>query len=549
MKKLISMVLVLAMCLTMASSALAYTPGQPMSDAFANAFNNGKLILADMTLKLDFDSDALGLSGEEAAMAKGIFDLLANTTLTLGAGKTDDGLRVAIGADVANAEKTNNVSVDALLDVSFDGLALQSDVIPGKMVTIGWSTLLQLAGLSVEEAEAILSLKDVDFEALAAEMLPEMLQAAEELGAIIAPYAVTVVDFVAGLPMETRENLNEEDYPPTALEVAVLFTLKDVGTLVNQLADQLEQDDALKGMINEVLAESGEDMTADDMIAVMRQFAAEELTNEDTPIIIYVGMNEAGVPMYIETQIIHEPSGENIYAGLFLYETEPACGVFEFVMGLFDGNDDMLMNLYMGGTLTGDPNDPYVAQIEGEAFMNEGDTNLLNAVLSASSVAQLIEGQEGYLTEMSYSMFVNDGVDEVSVVAAMKTAQAATAAGGEKTAVEETVDTYVNGMQMSVTSVGGMTIDPTADGGLTGMYTFSESMPATGINECGIDVRFYTEDIDPAADAALTVLALENASSEDLDALVNDATGVLMSKAMGLLSVIPADLLMMIMAE
>ena len=94
-----------------------------------------------------------------------------------------------------------------------------------------------------------------------------------------------------------------------------------------------------------------------------------------------------------------------------------------------------------------------------------------------------------------------------------------------------------------------MEIVPTADGGFTGSARQTMSMPEAGATNIIMEVDFATATYDPAASAALNVIALETVSNDDMNALVNRVSSNGQTLLIRLIQVLPAEILQMIMNQ
>jgi len=523
-----------------------YRLNGPTEQAFANAFASGKLVTGEITLDLDLDAQALGVSAEEAAMVASVLDVLRQSTITVGAGMNGNSLRILLAGDVADAAGANPVSVTALADVNLDGVAVESDVIPGKRLTMTWETLLSLCGVPQSDIAMIMSLRTLDLEALLAQVLPLVEQAVNTAAQLLMPYAATIGEFISGLPMEVRENLTEEDYPPTATEIAVTFTQQDLGVLVNRLCDQLEQDTAAQAVIDSLIAQTGETVTAAQLLSEIRS-AAADMTDTDTPVTVFLGMDEAGAPLYVEVYVFNEPKGQSVYGGLFCYPDADLGQVLEIVSGLYDAEGNPTVSLYIPANYWTDAADENIYAASFGAYAYEGETPLLEMEF-LGGVERAENGDPIYYPYSSYSMAIAAEGAAVQIVGSGEGVQYSTTAGGEFISSASTVDTYVDGVAVSQSVNVEAQIDPTDDGGLTGYYNVSESMPASGINKFDYNVVFSAQDIDPAASAALETVALETATSDDMNALMNTAMTVLTEQKLpALMNVLPADLVQSMM--
>ena len=541
----------LALCLLMiVPSALAqdvvYRVGEPSRGVFADAFLSGKLVKAQVEMDLELDMQTLGVSAEETEAVQAVLDTLAQSKLTIGAGLTGEGVRAAVEAEMTDAAGANPVTIYALADVTLDGIALESDVIPGKRMSIKWETLLALCGVPQSDIDMIMSLKGIDPDQ-AIEMLEEALETAlEELEPMLnmaaqlaAPYAQTVAAFVQTLPVEVKENLTEEDYPPTAVEVSVTITEKDLGTLLGQLCSQLDADASLKIMLNSLLEQADAGVSIEEFLDEMNAIAAG-WTGTDTPITLYLGMNEDGVPMYAEVYIYNEPSGESVYGGLFLYQDADGVWVAEAIGGAYDAEGNAYGSGYLGGSYLGDPADPNVCALLIELLAMEGENPLMEMNYTMSIAAAENGELPAYDTEASMSMYINDGEESVQMVQGTQGRQSLTAAGGEAASTSSTVDTYVEGMALSQTQTLEQLVEPTADGGVTGYTKVSQTMPATGVKKLDMTVSYASENIDMVASRALEQIALETVTDEQMDELLEQVGVVLLEQKISpLMNILP----------
>ncbi len=551
-KRLMALVLCLLLVFPAAlAEGAAYVIGEPTNAAFMDAFAAGKLVGGEIELDLALNAETLGIPAEEAELVQAVLDVIAQSKLTFGAGLTGEGLRIALGAQMTDAAGENPVAVDALADVTLDGVAVESDLIPGKRVSVKWETLLEMAGMSAADIEMLMSLKELDPEAVMAAIeaaiaeLEPMIEMAVQLA---TPYVETVASFVLSLPIEVQENLNEEGYPPTATELCVTVTEKDLGTLITLLCDQFEQDNTLVVFANALLQEMDAGVTAQEVIAEVRA-AAAEMTNTDTPVSFYLGMNEDGVPLYGEVYIVNEPSGESIYGGLFLYQDADGVWQFELLGGLYDEEDNPIAALGMNTSYIGDPSDANVYAALFEMYAVEGENPLMEIVMTMDNTK--VEGElPTYDTNVAMSMYIDDGDVGVQAVASAVGRQGLTAAGGEYSNVTATTDVYVGDVAQTQTETVEQVVEPTADGGVTGYTKVVETMPASGVDKLEMTITYNSEDIDQAASKALEQIAIEEATEEQMNALLMDVVNVATGEKLpALMNNVPAPLLEAIMAE
>lgn len=420
MKKNLMRLLALTMCLLLAFPAAlaqeaAYVLNEPTNRIFAEAFSAGKMVAGSVTLDMELDAAMFASSEEEAAQMNAVLDAIRRTTLTFGAGRIDGGVRVELGGKMTDETGAGSVGVGAALDVTLDGLAVESDLIEGKRVSAKWETILALCGLDQTQIAMIMGLKDVDVEEVLTQLAEQVGPLLEQAAQLLMPYAQTVVAFIQGLPMEVHENLTEEDYPPTALEVSVTFTQQDIGTLIGLLCDQLEQDAMLTAIIDSLLAQTGETVTSADILGELRASAAQ-MTDADTPVTLYLGMNENGIPLYLEAYVYDEPTGESFYGGLFCYEDAEYGWIAEVVGGLYDAEEAPVVSVYMGGLYQNDEADPNVYAMEIAMNAYEGDAPIMDMQMMIGSEKAADSELPAYDVYTAYSMYADDGEGGMQIV-------------------------------------------------------------------------------------------------------------------------------------
>ena len=550
----------LVLCLVLAFPAAlaqeaAYRIGQPTMEAFLNAFASGKLVTANINLDFDVNAEAFGLTGEEAQQMETAFSALKQVELTAGAGLINQGVRVALEAEMTDAQGGNPVSVNGLADVTLGGVAVESDVIPGKRITANWETILKLCGVPQSDIDMIMSLAGIDSDEVL-EIVETMIETAVaeiepmiEMAAQLAmPYAETVIEFAKTLPTEIRENLNEEGYPPTAAEISVTVTAKDAGTLIAKLCEQLDADATLKIMLNMLLEQADAGVTIEEILAAANA-AAAQMTDTESPVILYLGMNEAGMPLYGEVCIVDGTTQESIYGGLFLYQDADGVWNFEVIAGTYDAEENPKELGYVYAAYLGDPADQNVYALMAEAGAYDGETPLMQITYALESVRTQDSALAAYDMQMEMGVYVEDGAEGVGAVAKSAAHQELTAAGGEKTIGSSLNETYVGEQMTSETASYEQLVEPTADGGVTGYMKATQTMAASGMDNLTMNVVYASEAIDMAASQALEQVALETATQEEMDALLMQAMTVLIDeKLMVLMDNLPSEVMGMILS-
>lgn len=545
--------LILALCLTLsllpASAEEAYVPGEIASALLKSAFDSGKIVGGDITIALDVDTAMLTEGDEEAqAQLDALLDVIQDAEISVGVGKLEGGLRLELGASLT-PEGTSGVSISGAADVTLDGISVESDVIAGNKVTATWETLLALAGVDEQTSAMILSLREVDWATAAAEAAAQLQTSMAQAAQLAAPYVQTLADFAASLPMQTETGVAADaTHPAAATKITVTFTKDDVRTLCLALTDQLEQDENLVPMLDAMLAEAAaSDQDAPTDTAALCDAIREELAEltGSEPYTFVIGLDENSVPLFAEVTGL---LGGGVYAACY-----PDGSAQNFSFMLIDIADDGAVDMAfsLSGVFAADNDDLKLAQnvdftMQMQAVENDVPVASMDYTIAGRPLTT-DDAQPGYSVEGSMNMtIIEDDESAMREMLFMNTEQAKTATGGEYTKVRTSVDVYADDTQASVIATGSMSIEPTEDG-FTGLYTISEQMPLLGLRDLTLSATLGARAYDADASAALTPLALESATSDDVNALTTQAVATLQQKLIQLLAVLPQDVQQMIL--
>ena len=536
-KTLFSILLCIALMLPCAIAEEAYVPGEISKALVTNAWNDGKMLSADVKLRLDLSGEALGFTDEDQQILDMINQVLDAATLNLAVGKLQEGLRLEAGAALKSAQDGSDVTADVAANLDLYGVSVESSLLPGQKVTAKWETLLAMAGMSDADISMVLALRDVDW----ASVLPEVLAMIEEYLDVamqfVTPYVETIAVWTTTLETETFTDVAASESLPAAASVTNLYLCeKDVGNLITALADTLEKDTTLTVLANMLLAQAASEMgetapTMSELIEAMRE-AAAEMTDDQNPIVFALGTDADGAPLYGEVYIM-DSTNAGFYACMV---SAPAENGTRFLTSL--------MLITAEGTVSdGVSLEVLLADNAADTFLQIfADSQPVLGVAHNLTTADMTtaEGQPGVSSTQTMTMNVDDGYDQVQMVMNNTTAIARTADGGETTDVTVAMDMYMEGAAASIQAVGGMSLFPTADG-FTGAYGLTETAPALGINSVGFDAALSTSAYNPEDTAALAETALETSSSETMDALIAQLGGAVQVKAGEIFNALPAD--------
>lgn len=553
MKKcILALVLCVALLVSgaLAEDAAFYAPGELSRSLFSAAFDAGKVITGDLTMTLDMDPSVLGVDEETTEIVRAVLQLLDDVHLRVGVGKIEDGLRLTVGATLDAPEGSTPVSADVAANVTWDGLSLESDLIPGDRVTAKWETLMALAGAD-ESAVAIFSaLRDVDWEAELNRMGEEFLTAIDDFADALDPYLAIVSEYLGTLPYEVAENVPAEDgYPAVPMMITFPVTAQNLAELSGKLVDQLEQDEVLLPKLEAALVNGNANMTLEDFIAALRK-GIDNLSKEHFTVTIALGTSDSGFPLVIEAVVTREddPDGMNSYLVLVV-EPDDTLSNWSVDFECYSMNDAGDVGNAFGFTmnLTIDPDDPIledaVKVLVNMYAMKSGNTvyslDYSVATKGTTTDADLPAAQ----MELSETQVLVADESVIRTVASTSMLEGLTADGGEEMMLQGMIDSYVgDAAVLSMPFVAEMRVVPDGNGGVEGNEAISYSIASLGIDELTFAVQISSQDYDPASTEALTEIALEKVSQEEFSALVGRLSNAGMMKLFLMIPLLPEQL-------
>lgn len=556
MKKTHTLLLALFLCLALvfpcALAEDAYVSGQRTQALIDAALDTGQVVGGETRLTFQLGDEILSmLSGDTESQTQldALMEVINGVRFAGGFGKLEDGYRVELGGSYT-APSGDNVFVTAAANLTLDGVSIESNLIEGERLSIRWETLLRLLGLTDDEVNQIMALRDVDWDSAMEELSTVVAQAAEEIGKLVEPYLATFADFLASLDIQQRDNVAAEgDYPAVDHEISVTCTAEDLGRLFHTLADQMERDNALLPYIEQLVANTTVTFTSDsgettrttttaEFFDGMREFA-DSLMLEDATLGILVGYNDDGLPFYLTAAQTLDDETAALYLQINPGETENAT-VFTLTMLEADDEGDLSDRVDADMTLVLDPADPNAFSVELNVQSTE--LNLYYAVTETAVTTE--ENLPGYKTVFSMTISEPDETSGLRIVYNGEGLTSLTATDGEKSTFSMTANIYDESddpIDFIVES--GQLIEP-GDGALSGSFYMNETINAGGLPvTVGFDTAVSSWAYDAAETAALQETQFEVATGEELAALQSRASERLQQKLFSLLSLIPAEFL------
>jgi len=550
MKKWMALVLTFCMLLT-ASAAWAeeadasFVPGESVKQLL-QAFEAGYMLKGNLSAQLDANVADMDLWGSDADLAYALQEALSGFTVSGGFGKVEDGYRMEVGATLTHETSDRMAEIWAALDVTKDGLALESDLIEGKRVSIQWETLLAMMEVPQEQIDQIMMLKQMDLKALAQmymQMAEEMAKTAAQL---CAPYAFTVASHIAKLPTEEEANTPwDEHYPEAAKKTTVRFSQKHVGDLIVALCDQLVQDQNLLPML-EMAMQSGmltltntgnQAASVAEWCAQLKADAQASLTSEALNYEVVIGKDSIG-------DILFVGATETMEDGTLL-AVRCICDVdrFSLTAEQQEPSGEVSCDLSLSVGCSENFYDPMLRDASVQFSLNAVDGSMLLLSFDAATSPLARYGLPAYGGDVSVEFLMLDeewNLTDVSLQALSSMFE--TAGGGEEAhaygsirveAEDQLVPVHFEQHMYALNGEAAPEI----------IYAESVAVPQMGVYEAGYVSRVWAEKYDAAASAALEQIAVETAGEDVMEALLEEAEAGLLAREEAAYEILPEDVM------
>lgn len=550
MKKWMALVLTFCMLLTSAAAwaenaDAAYTPGRSVRQLL-QAFEDGYMLKGDLSAQLDANVADMDLWGSDADLFYALQQALSGLKISGGFGKLEDGYRMEVGATLTHETSDQTAAIQAALDVTKDGLALESDLIEGKRVSIQWETLLAMMGVPQEQIAQIMMFKQMDLKALVQMGMQMAQEWAEQAARLYAPYAFTVASYIAKLPTEEETNTPwDEHYPEAAKKTTVRFSQKHVGDLIAALCDQLMQDQNLLPMLEGAMQSGLLTLTntgnqagsVAEWCAQLKADAQATLTSEALDYEVVIGKDQYGFTIFVgatekmaDGTLLSLRWVSDVDSFTLTAEQQEPSGEVSCDISLSVGYAE---NFY----------DPMLRDASVQFSLNavDGSMLLLSFETAISKLARY--GLPAYGGDVSVEFLMLDeewNLTDVSLQTLSSMFE--TAGGGEEMhaygsirveAEDQLVPVHFEQHMYALNGEAAPEI----------IYAESVAVPQMGVYEAGYISRAWAEKYDAAASAALEQIAVETASEDELEALLETAEAALFAREEAAYEILPEDVM------
>lgn len=551
----------LFLCLTLlvsfaSAETAAYVPGETTNALFADALDAGLMVggEAQLTLKANpamFDDDA------DLSQIDALTDILNDVRLTGGLGKIEDGYRLELAGSYA-PENCTPVDVNLALNLTIDGISIESNLLKGERVTAKWETLLALCGADDTMIAQFSALKEMDWDTALSE-LAEAVSAYASLAATLAePYLDTFGEFIASLNINVTDDVAANgDFPAVDHELTIECSMADIARLMDALADQLEKDDDIAPYLEALLSSSFVDFTfyvGDEVVPVstvpelcdfLRE-SANQLAQTDLTIYYWIGYcDDDTMPFYVIGQM------ENDVCQFVLTPDETGNGTDCYVyFGTLDDAGNDLEYIAFETVFAQDPEDKSVCDLSLDFFGESVETGLGFSFTYALSSTKS-PNADAYQFVINTDFIGHDASNtEFRYTQSGNCVQSLTPTGGEQATYSMVTSSLGDSNDLTINLSVSSVIEP-ADPGVVGHYQYNmtEDGPNALWSLMDIDIDVFSWAYDPASTAALTETALETVTNEEMDALVTRLSTAAQQKFAGVLAILPPEVMQIIMSS
>ena len=534
----------------------AYVPGETTSALFADAFDAGLMVggEAQLTLKANpamFDDDA------DLSQIDALTDVLNDVRLTGGLGKIEDGYRLELAGSYA-PENCTPVDVNLALNLTIDGISIESNLLKGERVTAKWETLLALCGADDTMIAQFSALKEMDWDTALSELAETVGAYASLAATLVEPYLDTFGDFIASLNINVTDDVAANgDLPAVDHELTIECSMADIARLMDALADQLEKDDDIAPYLEALLSSSFVDFTfyvGDEVVPVSTvpelcdflRGSANQLTQTDLTIYYWIGYcDDDTMPLYVIAQM------ENAGFQFILTPDKTGNGTDCYVyFGTLDDAGNDLEYIAFETVFAQDPEDKSVCDLSLDFFGESVETGLGFSFTYALSSTKS-PNADAYQFVINTNFIGHDASNtEFRYTQSGNCVQSLTPTGGEQATYSMVTSSLGDSNDLTINLSVSSVIEP-ADPGVVGHYQYNmtEDGPNALWSLMDIDIDVFSWAYDPASTAALTETALETVTNEEMDALVTRLSTAAQQKLAGVLAILPPEVMQIIMSS
>lgn len=505
LRTILAMALVLMLALMPSLSMAAPAQfGALTSSLMSKAWQAGREINVRLSVNLD-KLNGTGLEDEETQQAMAaVGQLLDIAAINVSAVKIEDGVRIT-----ANAELSEQNVISGAVEVTSEKITAETNVLPGKRLVV-----------SMEDMKAMTGAQEMDAEqatAMVAMVKSYLTEAAARYGAVLSTWAETL-EVVEGPGTEATETCDKIDCTYTTT-----ITGKEIKTLLAALIDEALTDETLLSAIHS-LGLTDDEGNAIDVAGELAEAKAEieaDTELDGIKLTLVQGMNEEKVMVSMAMVLDEEGSDDAMLAKAEIKSDENGGYVATVEMSARDGETEIMTYDYTVTYACGD-NDAQLTSINGTMMMNDDD-QVVTMDIAADGTTTVTDTAETSSVSENVRMVMEAGDGETYTRDNMDMKLGMTIATQDLGDDFETVWDYDLGMEGNI------------EGEVMEMLF-------------GMAVRITSGEYAPSTEP-LTDVDVLTLDEEGMEALSAEAEAGLMQAVFTAMSLLPQDVLALLMAE
>ena len=388
---ILALALVLMLALTPALSlAEGAQFGELTGRLMGQAWEDGRQINARLSLNLDeFTTGDMGEDEQQIMDAAG--QLLDIAALNVAVTPLENGVRLD-----ANAELSEQKIVTGALEITPEIIAAETNILPGKRLVV-----------SVEDVKALLSengtlVSEEEINAAIEQLSAYLLEAAMRYGTVISDWA-SQIEVIEGAGTDATDTCDAISGTCT-----YVVTGKQIKALLVGLIDAAMEDEMLISFI-EAMNED-EEIDAQDMLAEAKAEIEEDTELDAFKLSLALGLNENDELVAMAVRLTQDASDSFVLAEIQGKTYENGEQKMTFAMRASDGETDLMTYEYTVVLGTNEAGDQ-TTDMAGTMTMNDGYVNA-SADIDAQGVVTIADSSESSTVNENMRMVIEYGDGE-----------------------------------------------------------------------------------------------------------------------------------------
>ncbi len=514
-----------------------YVPGEQAKSLIKDALKQGNVLIGDVHMDIDMDPETVARQSEpnmdEEELAKYIQklttaeQLLNRLVQSVGIGVLENGVRLVLDLSVREGEKS--AGFDVALNVTTDGLSIESNLMPGQRLVASWQELYSIFDFLIETP----ALSDIDWDAAVDAISTQVLDIIKQAVAWAGPYIHILADDAQDWSVSVKKDVPAQGYYPAVDEqVNVTITSGNLAKLFSDIAAQFDQDPEFDALALSLGFENVYDLREE--IAAGLQDIVGWFESKDMIGALVLGYSDESAYLVGELDVNGTPE---VVGSLTLDGEDP----YALSVDLFGVEDDVIadqLSLSFLYSEEGETKDCEVQFVSGK----DGEQHIEYHLTNTGAPETSEEGQMAWRDTTDAEMTVTTS-DELYAKMHGEGLSALTVGGGENYRGDMNIDVTLDGQTISVPVNGSWWIEPAGEG-VEGEYEILADFSAlgTGLQSFGFSGGLHTENYNPATINGLEPINMAHGTEEEFNELYYSVELGLITQTMRILNLLPEDM-------